>query len=92
MILNLTGAPRDPAERLLWLNEAKVRMDAELLDQYADCYAQLRLQGRLEWAIARKIHGRKKIIELTRRWNNAQARMIRWNDSLDPYSSTRVRD
>jgi hypothetical protein len=33
------------------------------------------------------LHGKKRILALTRQWNRSQARMIRWNDGIDKTST-----
>lgn len=87
MILDLSEAPHDAAERLLWLSGVKQAVETELNDEYADAYATLRREGRLDWAIAQKLHGKKRILAMTRRWNRERGRMIRWNDQIDRTSS-----
>jgi hypothetical protein len=86
-ILNLSHMPADPAERLLWLSGVKQAAQTELDAQFAETYAALRYQGRIEWAINQRLHGKKRILALTRQWNRQQGRMVRWNDGLDPSST-----
>lgn len=86
-ILNLDEAPAEPAARLVWLSGVKQAVEAELDSAYADVYAQLRREGRIEWAIKFGSHGRKRILALTRRWNREQGQMVRWNDGIDRTSS-----
>lgn len=87
MILDLSQAPSDAAERLLWLSGVRQAALTELEDAYAETYATLRRENRLEWAISLRLHGKKKILALTRRWNRQNGRMIRWGDQLDPTST-----
>lgn len=87
MILNLSDMPEDPLERLLWLSGVKQAVARELDDAYADAYAQARLTGRFEMALSLGLHGKKRALALTRRWNNNQARMVRWGDHIDRTSS-----
>lgn len=86
-ILNLTDMPDDPAERLLWLSGVKQAAQTELDDAFAETYARLRHQGRIEWAISQRFHGKKRILALTRRWNRQQGRMVRWGDGIDATST-----
>lgn len=86
-ILNLNGLTGDPTHDLIWLGGVKQAVTAELDDAYAEVYAGLRREGRLEWAIKNGPHGKKRILALTRRWNRERGQMIRWNDGVD-YSSS----
>lgn len=86
-ILNLTAMPDDAAERLLYLSGVKQAAQTELDAAFAETYAALRHQGRLAWAVSVGLHGKKRILAFTRQWNRSQARMIRWNDGLDPTST-----
>lgn len=86
-ILKLDGMPDDPAQRLLWLSGVKQAAQTELDDLFAETYAALRHQGRIQWAIGQRLHGKKRILALTRQWNRQQGRMIRWNDGIDNTST-----
>jgi hypothetical protein len=86
-ILNLSDAPSDPLERLLWLSGVKQAVATELDDAYAKAYAEARMNRRFDAALSLKLHGKKRALALTRRWNNSQARMIRWGDGIDKTSS-----
>lgn len=86
-ILNLNDAPSDPLERLLWLSGVKKAAARELEDAYAKAYAEARLERRFGHALSLGLHGRKRALALTRRWNSSQARMIRWGDGIDPTST-----
>lgn len=79
--------PDDPLEQLLWLSGVKEAVARELDDAYAEAYAQCRLTGKFDMALSLGLHGKKKALALTRRWNNSQARMVRWNDKRDRTSS-----
>lgn len=86
-ILNLGDMPDDPAQKLLWLSGVKQAVQTELDEEFASVYAQLRREGRLAWAIGVGLHGKKRILALTRQWNRSQASMYRWNDGLDRTST-----
>lgn len=86
-ILNLNEAPADPAARLTWMSGLNAAIERELDAAYAATYAQLRREGRLEWAIKQGLHGKKRILALTRKWNREQGQMVRWGDGADPTSS-----
>lgn len=87
MILNLSEAPRDAAERLVWLTGVKQAALTELDLAYAETYATLRREGRFEWAVAQKFHGKKKALAYTRMWNRLKGGLTRWNDGLDLHST-----
>lgn len=86
-ILNLADAPNDPLERLLWLSGVKAAAARELDDAYAKAYAEARLERRFDMALSLGLHGKKRALALTRRWNSSQARMIRWGDGIDKTST-----
>lgn len=87
-ILDLSGQPHDAAERLLYLSGVKQAVETELNEAYGETYAQLRREGRIEWAIEQGFHGKKRVLAMTRRWNREKAgRMVRWNDGIDRSSS-----
>jgi hypothetical protein len=86
-ILNLDGKPRDPLEAILWLSGVKDAVERELEAEYRRAYAEARLSGRFEAAIALGVHRRKTALRYTRQHNNENGRMIRWGDGLDPHSS-----
>lgn len=86
-ILNLSDAPSDPLERLLWLSGVKSAAARELDDAYALAYAEARLQHRFDAALSMHLHGKKRALAFTRHWNSSQARMIRWGDGIDPTST-----
>jgi len=90
-ILNLNEAPRDAAERLLYLSGVKQAVQTELDEAFSETYATLRRERRLDWAIAQGLHGKKRILAYTRLWNRRNGRMIHWGDSLDPTSSAYYR-
>lgn len=86
-ILNLEDLPSDPLERLIWLGGVKDAVASELDDAYAEAYAEARLRGLFDTALQFGPYGKKRALALTRRWNNTQARMIRWGDHIDRTSS-----
>lgn len=89
-ILNLDAMPSDPAEALLWLTGVKQAVEQELDEAYAGTYARLRREGRMDWAISVGVHGKSRILALTRKWNREQGRMVRWGDGIDPSSTAYV--
>jgi hypothetical protein len=86
-ILNLNDAPSDPLERLLWLSGVKEAAARELEDAYAKAYAEARMERRFDAALSLHLHGKKRALAFTRRWNSSQSRMIRWGDGIDPTST-----
>lgn len=86
-ILNLQDKPFDPIEAIQWLGGIKAAVEKELDAAYAEAYFTARQQGRFEYALELGIHGKKRALAYTRRWNNQLGRMIRWNDGLDRYST-----
>lgn len=87
MLLNLDDAPKDPAERLLWLSGVHEAVTSELDQAWAETYASLRQDGRFEWALRQGFHSRYRALKFTRQFNESRGRMIRWNDGLDRTSS-----
>lgn len=90
MDIKLGRAPSDSADRLIWLSEQEQEVKRQFEDLYADTYSTLRMEGRLDWAISVGLHGRKRILTWTRRWNRKRGRMMKWGDGLDK-SSTNYR-
>lgn len=86
-ILDLSSAPKDSVARLLFLSGVREKMLAELDDAFGETYSDLRLSGRFNWALSVGLHSKHKALALTRRWNKAQGRMIRWGDKIDPSST-----
>lgn len=82
-MLDLSHAPKDPVERVIWLDGVMEVVRAELDEAYAEAFFQARLERRLEAAVAAGRTPMKTALRLTRRLNNRQQRMIRWNDGLD---------
>lgn len=86
-VLDLSEMPNEPAAKLMWLSGLKQAALTEIEDAFADTYAQLRSESRLEWAIAQGLHSERQVLALTRRWNRQNARMVQWGDGIDRTSS-----
>lgn len=86
-ILNLTDAPHDPIERLLWLSGVREAAEAELDAAYQRAYYEARLSGRLTMALTLGLHSKKRALKYTRQENNSNQRLVRWNDGADPSST-----
>lgn len=87
-IIDLTHKPADPILAIQWLSEVRERVDVEIEQAFAEAYFDARLRGQFDHALRHGPFGKKKALALTRRVNNARARMIRWGDRRDPLSST----
>lgn len=79
-ILDLRGAPQDPIERLIWLGGVMDKVRSELDDAFGEAYFWARFTGRLDSALALRLHSRKRVMTYTRAMNNARGRQIRWGD------------
>lgn len=79
-LLDLTGAPNDPIERIIWLDGVMEQVRDELDDAFSEAYFWARFTGRLDAALDLKIHSRKRVMAYTRRMNNQKGRQIRWGD------------
>jgi hypothetical protein len=90
MILNLRSAPKDPIERIAFLDSVLEQVQVELDAAYAAAYFEARLQGRFEAALVVGATSRKKALAYTRRQNESLGRSVRWGDSLDRTSSAYV--
>lgn len=86
-ILNLSDAPHDPIERLMWLSGVREAAEAELDAAYQRAYYESRLSGRLTAALSLRLHSKKRVLAFTRRENNANQRLVRWNDGVDQTST-----
>lgn len=80
-ILNLSGAPSDPIERLIWLGGVKEQVESEMDDQWEQAYFWARFTNRLDAALDLHLHSRKRVMAYTRAGNEHAGRMIRWGDS-----------
>lgn len=79
-ILDLSEAPDDPIERLMWLSGVAEQVKAELDAEWQQAYFWARFSGRMDAALALGLHSKKRAMQYTRTENEARARMIRWND------------
>lgn len=80
-ILDLTGAPDHPIERLMWLSGVMAEAKDELNTEYQRTYFEARSQGMMDAAVALKIHSRKTAYAMTRHENNSRGRIVRrWED------------
>ena len=86
-ILNLSAAPRDVIERIIWLDGVQEAVDLELADAYEEAYFEARLQRRLDVAVEVGRASRKRALAWTRRRNERTGRTVRWNDGADPTST-----
>lgn len=86
-LLNLTEAPKDPIERILWLSGVREQALSELDAAFAEAYFEARLQQRLDTAISAGPYARKRVLAYTRHENQRRGRAIRWGDGLDPSST-----
>jgi hypothetical protein len=79
--LDLSNAPSDPIERLLWLSGMEEAMKRELQDALQVAYFEARLENRLDPALAVGLHSRKRALAYTRAENEKRGRVIsRWPD------------
>jgi hypothetical protein len=79
-ILDLSGAPDDPIERLIWLGGVLEQVNKELEPEWREAYFWCRFTGRLSEAMGLGLHSRKKVMAYTRAENENRGRMIRWGD------------
>lgn len=79
-ILDLSGAPDDPIERLIWLGGVLEQVQAELDPEWREAYFWARFTGRLDDALRLSLHSRKRVMAYTRAENEHRGRMIRWGD------------
>lgn len=86
-LLTLAISPTDPVERIYWLDGVEAKVRAELEEAYAEAYAQARLEGRFDAALRVGRMGRTRALRLTRNWNEARGRSVRWADGADATST-----
>ena len=79
-LLDLSEAPTDAIERLLWLGGVEDQVTAELEPEWQDAYFEARLQGQLDQAEALELHSHKRVMAYTRAGNERRGRLIRWGD------------
>jgi hypothetical protein len=87
MILNISAMPKDPIERIIWLDGVKEAVEAELDHHYETAYFDARLTRRFEAALSVGRASRKRALAWTRRANERRGRSVRWNDGADPTST-----
>jgi hypothetical protein len=87
MILNLSEAPKDPIERLLYLSGVNEQVRKELDAAFAEAYFEARLQRRLDAAVAAGPYARKRVLAYTRHENQKRGRSVRWGDGADATST-----
>jgi hypothetical protein len=85
-MLDLSGAPNDPVEAIIWLDGVMERARHELDLAYEQVYFDARLQGRLDEAVSVGRASRKRALAWTRRRNERLGRTVRWGDQADPSS------
>jgi uncharacterized membrane protein len=81
-LLDYDDAPDDALQRIIWLADLEDLVRDEIDLQLQVAYFDARLQGRLEIALEIAPHGRKTLLAMTRRENEARGRQIRWGDGL----------
>jgi hypothetical protein len=86
-ILDLSGAPEDPVERVIWLDGVLAKVTGELDRAYGEAYFEARLEGRFEDAVKYGKTSRTKALRYTRNHNDRTGRTIHWSDGLDPTST-----
>ena len=86
-LLNLSAAPTDPIERIMWLDGVMDQARAELDTALASAYFEARLQRRFPEALANGKTSKKRALALTRMRNNTTGRQVRWGDGLDSSST-----
>jgi hypothetical protein len=79
-ILDLSDAPFDAVERLLWLGGVADQVAAEMEPYWQDAYFDARLQGQLDQAETLGLHSHKRVMAYTRAANERRGRLIRWGD------------
>jgi hypothetical protein len=80
MKIDLSDAPQDAIELLVWLSGARNAFDAQIEPMWQRAYFDARFTGRLDEAENLRLHSHKKIMEYTRAENERRGRMIRWGD------------
>lgn len=87
MLLDLSDAPKDPVERLMWLGGVHQQVVRELDAAFGDAYFNARLQGRFDTAVEAGPYARKRALAYTRHENERRGRTVKWGDGADPTSS-----
>lgn len=79
-ILDLSDAPTDPIERLVWLGGVLEQVSAELEPHWREAYFWARFTGRLDAALGLRLHSQKRVMAYTRAHNERSGRLVRWGD------------
>jgi diadenosine tetraphosphate (Ap4A) HIT family hydrolase len=87
-LLDLSGLPDDPMERLAALLDVEEQVTEQLEKAYAWAYFDARFSGQIEHAIDLHRHPRRDILAMTRRLNREGGGAIRWGDGVDRSSTT----
>lgn len=83
MYLDLSSAPSDPIERLVWLSGLDQAVRKEINAAWQETYFEARLKGMFDTALNLNLHPRKKALAWTRHENEALGRAVsRWNDGF----------
>jgi hypothetical protein len=85
-VLDLSAAPEDSIERIMWLSGAREQALAELDRAFSEAYFNARLEGRLDAAVAAGPFARKRVLAFTRHENERRGRTVKWGDAADPVS------
>ena len=80
MYVDLSEAPHDPIERLVWLSGVKEVLDREIQYAWQKAYFEARQTGRLDAALQLAYHSHKRIMAFTRAENERRGRQWRWGD------------
>lgn len=81
--LDLSSAPTDPIERLLWLSGLDQAVRKEINLAWQSAYFEARKQGVFQAALDLKLHPKKRALAWTRHENEALGRAIaRWGDQF----------
>lgn len=83
-MLDLSHAPKDPVERVIWLDAVMEVVRAELELAYAEAYYEARLQRRFDAAVQAGRTAKKSALRLTRQENVRRGKTVRWGDGADP--------
>jgi hypothetical protein len=91
VLIDVTNAPDDPIQRLIWLSDIQDQALAVIDQQAQLAYFQARMQGQLDTAIDLGLHAKKQIIAMTRHENENRGRLIRWGDDYNAAEKERMR-
>lgn len=86
-ILDLSAAPLDAIERIIWLDGVLEQVSSELDDAYAQAYFEARITHRFDAALRVGRTSKKRALAFTRRYNERTGRTVRWGDRADPTST-----